>query len=103
MQAELNQGGGWERLCMERDPFILTGLMWSWLEQLKEPVISVQQAKDLNPHSGDTQALFNTFGRVSAPLETANERQNDRRMSMSNPPSLPHPLSRCLYRLRPKH
>uniref|UniRef100_A0A3Q3ME24 Protein tyrosine phosphatase domain containing 1b n=1 Tax=Labrus bergylta TaxID=56723 RepID=A0A3Q3ME24_9LABR len=26
------QGGGWERLCSERDPFILTGLMWSWLE-----------------------------------------------------------------------
>ncbi|KAK9514875.1 hypothetical protein VZT92_025558 [Zoarces viviparus] len=47
-QAELNQGGGWERLVTERDPFILTGLMWAWLEQLREPVISVQQAKGLN-------------------------------------------------------
>uniref|UniRef100_A0A3B4B5J5 Protein tyrosine phosphatase domain-containing protein 1 n=1 Tax=Periophthalmus magnuspinnatus TaxID=409849 RepID=A0A3B4B5J5_9GOBI len=39
-EAELNQGGAWERLCLERDPFILTGLMWAWLEQLREPVIA---------------------------------------------------------------
>uniref|UniRef100_A0A8C5D4E1 Protein tyrosine phosphatase domain-containing protein 1 n=1 Tax=Gouania willdenowi TaxID=441366 RepID=A0A8C5D4E1_GOUWI len=45
--AELNQGGAWERLCMERDPFILTGLMWAWLEQLKEPIISFQEAKNI--------------------------------------------------------
>lgn len=54
---------------MERDPFILTGLMWSWLEQLKEPVISVQQAKDLQPHNGDAHTLVNTLGRVSASSE----------------------------------
>lgn len=53
---------------MERDPFILTGLMWSWLEQLKEPVISVQQAKELNLHNGDSQTLVNNLGR--APTET---------------------------------
>lgn len=74
LQAELNQGGGWERLCMERDPFILTGLMWSWLEQLKEPVISVQQAKDLNLLNGDPPTLANTLGRVSASFETGNMR-----------------------------
>lgn len=74
LQAELNQGGGWERLCMERDPFILTGLMWSWLEQLKEPVISVQQAKDLNPIDRETPALVSTLGRVSASFETRNVR-----------------------------
>lgn len=49
VQAQLNKGGGWERLCTERDPFILTGLMWSWLEQLKEPVISCQEALALDP------------------------------------------------------
>lgn len=54
---------------MERDPFILTGLMWSWLEQLKEPVISVQQAKELNLHNGDSQTLVNNLGRVSASFE----------------------------------
>lgn len=84
LQAELNQGGGWERLCMERDPFILTGLMWSWLEQLKEPVISVQHTKDLNPLTGDTPALANLLGRVSASFETGNMRWNYQRMWMMN-------------------
>lgn len=65
MQAELNQGGAWERLCMERDPFILTGLMWAWLEQLKEPVISIQDAKALNPDKTDAQTILNTLDQVS--------------------------------------
>lgn len=65
MQAELNQGGAWERLCMERDPFILTGLMWAWLEQLKEPVISIQDAKALNPNETDAQTILNTLDQVS--------------------------------------
>ncbi|CAJ1084895.1 protein tyrosine phosphatase domain-containing protein 1 [Xyrichtys novacula] len=60
-QAELNQGGGWERLCSERDPFILSGLMWSWLEQLKEPVIPIQTAKALNPYSIDSQTTLSTL------------------------------------------
>lgn len=50
---------------MERDPFILTGLMWSWLEQLKEPVISVQQAKDISPYNSDAKIFLNTLGKVS--------------------------------------
>ncbi|KAG7520386.1 tyrosine phosphatase domain-containing protein 1-like [Solea senegalensis] len=67
-QAELNQGGAWERLCMERDPFILTGLMWAWLEQLKEPVVSIQDAKTLNPDNTDAQTVLNTLDQ--APKET---------------------------------
>ncbi|NXH12524.1 PTPC1 protein, partial [Bucco capensis] len=40
-QKELNsRDGAWDKICGERDPFILCSLMWSWLEQLKEPVIS---------------------------------------------------------------
>ncbi|NXM32220.1 PTPC1 protein, partial [Oxyruncus cristatus] len=40
-QKELNsQDGAWDKICTERDPFILCSLMWSWIEQLKEPVIS---------------------------------------------------------------
>ncbi|XP_078110005.1 protein tyrosine phosphatase domain-containing protein 1 [Sander vitreus] len=64
-QAELNQGGGWERLCMERDPFILTGLMWAWLEQLKEPVISIQEAKAFNANNTDAQTVLNTLDQAS--------------------------------------
>ncbi|XP_055022291.1 protein tyrosine phosphatase domain-containing protein 1 isoform X1 [Boleophthalmus pectinirostris] len=57
-EAELNQGGAWERLCLERDPFILTGLMWAWLEQLREPVISAEVAQALNPKNTDTKTLL---------------------------------------------
>ncbi|XP_023693286.2 protein tyrosine phosphatase domain-containing protein 1 isoform X2 [Paramormyrops kingsleyae] len=47
-QSELNsREGAWERLCVERDPFVLAGLMWSWLEQLKEPVISKEDVQSL--------------------------------------------------------
>ncbi|XP_029995126.1 protein tyrosine phosphatase domain-containing protein 1 [Sphaeramia orbicularis] len=67
-QAELNQGGAWERLCMERDPFILSGLMWAWLEQLKEPVISIQDAKKLNPEDTDAQTVLSSLDQ--APRET---------------------------------
>ncbi|CAB1424764.1 unnamed protein product [Pleuronectes platessa] len=67
-QAELNQGGAWERLLMERDPFILTGLMWTWMEQLKEPVISVQDVKALNPENKDPQTVLNTLDQ--APRQT---------------------------------
>ncbi|XP_061591820.1 protein tyrosine phosphatase domain-containing protein 1 [Cololabis saira] len=63
-QGELNQGGAWERLCMEHDPFILTGLMWSWLEQLKEPVISIQEAKALSPYNTDAETVFNTLSQA---------------------------------------
>ncbi|KAJ3601931.1 hypothetical protein NHX12_029692 [Muraenolepis orangiensis] len=51
-QTELNsKEGAWERLCAERDPLVLSGLMWSWLEQLKEPVIS---GEDVSLLLGDT-------------------------------------------------
>ncbi|XP_056158131.1 protein tyrosine phosphatase domain-containing protein 1 [Lampris incognitus] len=63
-QADLNQAGAWERLCMERDPFILTGLMWAWLEQLKGPVISIQAAKALDPNA-DPQTVLNTLDQAS--------------------------------------
>ncbi|KAM9813527.1 protein tyrosine phosphatase domain-containing protein 1 [Neosynchiropus ocellatus] len=56
-QAELNsREGAWERLCLERDPLVLSAVMWSWLEQLREPVISCKDvksltAKNVNPQS----------------------------------------------------
>lgn len=58
-EAELNLGGTWERLCLERDPFILTGLMWAWLEQLREPVISAEVAKALDPKCNDPKTVLN--------------------------------------------
>lgn len=36
---------------MEQDPLVLSSLMWSWLEQLKDPVIS---GEDINAFSEKT-------------------------------------------------
>ncbi|XP_076863776.1 protein tyrosine phosphatase domain-containing protein 1 isoform X2 [Brachyhypopomus gauderio] len=53
-QMELNsREGAWERLRVERDPLLLSALMWSWLEQLKEPVLTREDLELLtaNGHS----------------------------------------------------
>ncbi|MCI4390192.1 hypothetical protein PGIGA_G00119740 [Pangasianodon gigas] len=51
-QTELNcREGAWERLCIERNPLLLSALMWSWLEQLKEPVITKEDVEALSQNS----------------------------------------------------
>ncbi|KAM9444249.1 protein tyrosine phosphatase domain-containing protein 1 isoform 1-T2 [Clarias gariepinus] len=51
-QTELNcREGAWERLCIERNPVLLSALMWSWLEQLKEPVITEKNIETLSQNS----------------------------------------------------
>ncbi|XP_055127843.1 protein tyrosine phosphatase domain-containing protein 1 isoform X3 [Symphalangus syndactylus] len=59
-KKELNsRDGAWERICGERDPFILCSLMWSWVEQLKEPVITKEDVDMLVDRQADaTEALF---------------------------------------------
>nr|XP_020021548.1 protein tyrosine phosphatase domain-containing protein 1 isoform X2 [Castor canadensis] len=59
-QKELNsRDGAWERICGERDPFILCDLMWSWVEQLKEPVITKEDMDMLVDRQADAaEALF---------------------------------------------
>ncbi|XP_035209404.1 protein tyrosine phosphatase domain-containing protein 1-like isoform X2 [Stegodyphus dumicola] len=40
-QKELNnRSSAWERLKREKDIMFLTALMWSWIEHLKEPILS---------------------------------------------------------------
>nr|KAF6434276.1 protein tyrosine phosphatase domain containing 1 [Molossus molossus] len=59
-KKELNsRDGAWERICGERDPFILCSLMWSWVEQLKEPVITQEDVSMLVGRRADAaEALF---------------------------------------------
>lgn len=59
-QKELNsRDGAWERICGEKDPFILCSLMWSWVEQLKEPVITQEDVDMLVDRCADAaEALF---------------------------------------------
>ncbi|KAM4588622.1 protein tyrosine phosphatase domain-containing protein 1 isoform 2-T3 [Odontesthes bonariensis] len=61
-QMELNsREGAWERLCMERDPLVLSSLMWSWLEQLKDPVISSEDIKVLMEKNVNPQNALNSL------------------------------------------
>ncbi|XP_065811416.1 protein tyrosine phosphatase domain-containing protein 1 isoform X2 [Labrus bergylta] len=61
-QTELNtREGAWERLCMERDPLVLSGLMWSWLEQLKGPVISSEDIKALSEKNVNPEDALNSL------------------------------------------
>ncbi|XP_067861352.1 protein tyrosine phosphatase domain-containing protein 1 [Heptranchias perlo] len=47
-QVKLNENeGAWARLAAEEDPRILSALMWSWLEHLKEPVLSSEDVATL--------------------------------------------------------
>ncbi|KAL3214591.1 hypothetical protein MRX96_034817 [Rhipicephalus microplus] len=40
-QRELNaRGAAWDKVSIEEDPVILSGLLWYWLDELKEPVLS---------------------------------------------------------------
>ncbi|XP_057354383.1 protein tyrosine phosphatase domain-containing protein 1 isoform X2 [Manis pentadactyla] len=59
-QKELNsRDGAWERICGERDPVTLCSLMWSWVEQLKEPVITKADVDMLvGRHAEAAEALF---------------------------------------------
>ncbi|KAL1440255.1 hypothetical protein MTO96_009559 [Rhipicephalus appendiculatus] len=42
-QRELNtRGAAWDKVNVEEDPVILAGLLWYWLDELKEPVLNKQ-------------------------------------------------------------
>ncbi|XP_045931143.1 protein tyrosine phosphatase domain-containing protein 1 isoform X2 [Micropterus dolomieu] len=61
-QTELNsREGAWERLCMERDPLVLSCLMWSWLEQLKDPIISSEDIKALSEKNVNPQNALDSL------------------------------------------
>ncbi|KGL77187.1 Protein tyrosine phosphatase domain-containing protein 1, partial [Tinamus guttatus] len=59
-QKELNsRDGAWDKICTERDPFILCSLMWSWIEQLKEPIISKEDIDMLAKNCTESQEALN--------------------------------------------
>lgn len=66
MQTELNsREGAWERLCAVRDPLVLSSLMWSWLEQLKDPVISSEDIKALSDENVNAQNALDSLEKVA--------------------------------------
>ncbi|XP_038668674.1 protein tyrosine phosphatase domain-containing protein 1-like isoform X2 [Scyliorhinus canicula] len=65
-QRELNvREGTWERIRTEKNPYVLCSLMWSWLEQLKEPVISKEDVESLAHKYMDPNKAFYSLGKVS--------------------------------------
>ncbi|NXU38158.1 PTPC1 protein, partial [Drymodes brunneopygia] len=63
-QKELNsQDGAWDKICTERDPFILCSLMWSWIEQLKEPILSKDDIDMLAKNCTESQDALYLLGK----------------------------------------
>ncbi|XP_056130493.1 protein tyrosine phosphatase domain-containing protein 1 [Lampris incognitus] len=61
-QTELNsREGAWERMCMERDPLVLSCLMWSWLEQLRDPIISSEDVRAISDKNYDPQHALDSL------------------------------------------
>ncbi|XP_047428236.1 protein tyrosine phosphatase domain-containing protein 1 [Mugil cephalus] len=49
MQEELNSSDcGWALLVTESDPHVLSCLLWTWLERLREPVLSAEDVEKLS-------------------------------------------------------
>ncbi|XP_061752169.1 protein tyrosine phosphatase domain-containing protein 1 isoform X3 [Nerophis ophidion] len=49
LQEEMNSSqGGWALMVTEWDPHVLACLLWTWLEKLKEPVLSVEDIAKLS-------------------------------------------------------
>ncbi|KAM3877995.1 protein tyrosine phosphatase domain-containing protein 1 [Diretmus argenteus] len=61
-QTELNsREGAWERMRRERDPLVLSSLMWSWLEQLKDPIISTEDVNALSEKNYNPQHALDSL------------------------------------------
>ncbi|XP_075689971.1 protein tyrosine phosphatase domain-containing protein 1 isoform X2 [Rhinoderma darwinii] len=58
-QKELNsRESSWDRICAERNPFVLSNLMWSWIEQLKEPAITKDGVHLLASYGSDPDSAL---------------------------------------------
>ncbi|XP_037538767.1 protein tyrosine phosphatase domain-containing protein 1 [Nematolebias whitei] len=58
LQEELNSSDcGWSLLVTESDPHVLSCLLWTWLEKLKDPVLSSDDVERLNLGGSDRKPL----------------------------------------------
>ncbi|XP_062402466.1 protein tyrosine phosphatase domain-containing protein 1 [Sardina pilchardus] len=58
LQDELNKNVcGWATVAIETDPKVLVHLLWTWLERLKEPVLSARDVKELISHQTNQNPL----------------------------------------------
>ncbi|XP_026221904.1 PTP_PTPDC1 domain-containing protein [Anabas testudineus] len=58
LQEELNSSDcGWALLVTESDPYVLSCLLWTWLERLREPVLSPEDVDRLSCGANNTTPL----------------------------------------------
>ncbi|XP_055365747.1 protein tyrosine phosphatase domain-containing protein 1 [Betta splendens] len=58
LQEELNSNDcGWALLVTESDPNVLSCLLWTWLERLKEPVLSAEDVNRLSHGANNRKPL----------------------------------------------
>ncbi|XP_063282994.1 protein tyrosine phosphatase domain-containing protein 1 [Pelobates fuscus] len=58
-QKELNsREAAWDRICSETNLFVLCSLMWSWMEQLKEPAITREDIDLLTGYGRDLNSAL---------------------------------------------
>ncbi|KAM8861964.1 protein tyrosine phosphatase domain-containing protein 1 [Synchiropus picturatus] len=59
LQEELNSSDcGWALMVTESDPQVLTTLLWTWLEKLKDPVLSLEDVDKLVSGRNHRNPLF---------------------------------------------
>uniref|UniRef100_UPI0037E947E7 protein tyrosine phosphatase domain-containing protein 1 n=1 Tax=Semicossyphus pulcher TaxID=241346 RepID=UPI0037E947E7 len=58
LQEELNSSDcGWALLVTESDPLVLSCLLWTWLERLREPVLSAEDVERLSLRANNKTPL----------------------------------------------
>lgn len=58
LQEELNSSDcGWALLVTESDPHVLCCLLWTWLEKLRDPVLSAEDVERLSTGANNRKAL----------------------------------------------
>ncbi|XP_056138481.1 protein tyrosine phosphatase domain-containing protein 1 [Lampris incognitus] len=58
LQEELNSScSGWALLVTESDPHVLSCLLWTWLEKLKEPILSAADVEKLTAEANHKNSL----------------------------------------------
>ena len=65
MDLNEDAGGAWKNLSKEQDPHVVAGLLWDWLDHLKEPVLHPQDMPHMLEHTSDPSTGLNVLEKVS--------------------------------------
>ena len=67
-QLDVNEDAGstYRNLSKEQDPHVVAGLLWEWLDHLKEPVLHPQDMPQMLEHSSDPHTGLSMLEKVSS-------------------------------------